>query len=114
MQSNNVYTVNVNPTAFENIKNGTKKIEGRLEKSIFHEMDIADIIKFVNSSTKEIVEKKIGHLKRYFNFERMLTEENMSDILPWCNDVDTGVKYYLSLYKNYNEREYPVLAIFIN
>ena len=53
-------------------------------------------------------------IKRYFNFERMLTEENMSDILPWCNDVDTGVKYYLSLYKNYNEREYPVLAIFIN
>lgn len=114
MLTNNVYTVNVNPTAFENIKNGRKKIEGRLEKSIFIEMDIADIIKFVNSSTKEIVVKKITHLKRYFNFRKMLTEENMSDILPSCNDVDTGVKHYLSLYKNYDEREFPVLAIFIH
>lgn len=112
--TNNMYVVNIKPIAFQNIKLGTKKIEGRLEKGIFHEMDVADIIKFVNSKTKESVTKKVGHLKRYFNFERMLTDENMNDILPWCNDIEVGVKHYTSLYKNYNERDFPVLAIFIH
>ena len=44
----------------------------------------------------------------------MLTEENMSDILPWCNDVNTGVKYYLSLYKNYDESQYNMRDILLN
>lgn len=92
------YNVNINHAAFNYIKEGKKKIEGRLEIGIFKNIKENDIINFVNNSNKEILTKKILKINKFTNFKDMLID-SMLLTLPWCSDLEIGIKYYENLYK---------------
>ena len=92
------YNVYINHEAFNYIKEGKKKIEGRLEIGIFKNIKINDIINFVNNSNNEILTKKILKIDKFINFRDMLID-NITITLPWCSNLDIGVKYYENLYK---------------
>ena len=100
--------VKINNRAFNNILDGNKKIEGRLYKGIFQNINVGQILTFFNDKKQCII--KIIKINKYNNFYDMLSTEKLKNILPYCKNLDEGVALYKNIYgKNMNK--YKVLAI---
>ena len=77
--------ISINKRAFVNILNNKKKIEGRLSKGIFSKISIGDIFTFYNNN--ESCDVEIIKINYYNNFYDMLSNENLRNLLPYCNNI---------------------------
>ncbi len=103
--------ISVNQRALKNILCSNKKIEGRLLKGIFSKVNIGDIFTFYHND--ESCNVKIIKINCYNNFYEMLSNENLKNLLPYCSNIDEGMKLYNKIYKK-NVDKYKVLAIHFN
>ena len=103
--------ISINKRAFVNILNNKKKIEGRLSKGIFSKICIGDVFTFYNNN--ESCDVKIIKINCYNNFYDMLSNENLRNLLPYCNNINEGLNLYNKIYKK-NTDKYKVLAIHFN
>lgn len=102
-------TMNVQNPWFTYIKQGRKKIEGRLNKGKFAELKVGDIINWENAGeTVRTMLTRIGHYK---TFADMITHEGLRNVLPDVKDLDAGVAVYRQFYSEAKEAEFGVLAI---
>lgn len=90
------------------IKEGTKKIEGRLAKPKYLALQPGDFIRFNLTLVFEL--RKIV---RYATFREMLQRENFKEVIPHALDVACAESIYKQFYTLEQELLYGVLALHI-
>lgn len=108
------------PQAFELIKSGRKKIEGRapdidIPAKNYKHMNRDDILVFIKEDeTNEIIKYTISDINHYSSVEEMLKYENIKIVSPLENDSEKIITKYHS-FPWYKERikKYGIYAIHI-
>jgi ASC-1-like (ASCH) protein len=106
MQDKKIYEVNVQEPYFTHIKNGIKKVEGRLNKSKFLEMKIGDEILLNEEVKLEITNKTI-----YKSFKEMIAFEGIKNVIPDAKSLDEAEGVYYKFYSKEDENSFGVSAI---
>lgn len=107
MQNNEKkYDVNVQEPYFTHIKNGIKKVEGRLNKSKFLEMQVGDKILLNGEITLQIIQKTV-----YKTFRDMITFEGIKNTIPDATSLDEAEDVYYKFYSKDDEASFGVSAI---
>jgi ASC-1-like (ASCH) protein len=111
------YSLNLNSRPFEAIKNGTKKIEGRVptknDKNVpFSKIKKGDTIIFNNNSNKDIIKVRVLGVRHYPTFRKMLESEGTERVLSSKGNIEEGIKSYES-FSGYKEgvKKHGVYAI---
>jgi len=101
--------ITVKEPHFTNIKNGKKKIEGRLNKNKFATLKKGDIVIWTNNNNS--VKTKITKIKKYDSFYELLIFEGIKNVLPNVKSLKEAVDTYRVFYTKKDEEEYKVLSI---
>ncbi len=104
------YEMHLNDGPFNQIKNGTKTIELRLNDEKRRLLKAHDLIEFINLTTSETILTEIINLYQYANF---------LELYKYCDKTKMGYKIdedasYKDMEKYYNEEDetkYGVLGI---
>ncbi|NJE26846.1 ASCH domain-containing protein [Thermococcus sp. MV5] len=88
------------------IKEGKKKIEGRLYDEKRRQVKPGDTIIF-----GEKLKVKVKALRVYSSFREMLSEEGLENVLPGVKTIEEGVQIYRRFYTEEEEKKYGVVAI---
>ncbi|MEK6933391.1 MAG: ASCH domain-containing protein [Nanoarchaeota archaeon] len=111
------YSLELNPRPFEAIKNGTKKIEGRVptehNKNVpFNKIKEGDTIIFSNNSTGGIMRVLVLGVKHYSTFGEMLKSEGTERVLSSKRNIEEGIESFES-FNGYKEgvKKHGVYAI---
>ena len=100
------YPLDIRDRAFNAIKSGKKKVEGRVpserNKIPYHQMKKGDTITFRNESTGEILVVKIAYVHHYSDVRSMLEIEaakygSINAIISAGNTVNEGIELYHSI-----------------
>lgn len=102
------YTFTLKDRWLNLIKNGRKTVEGRLNKGIFNQLRINDIILW--KSFNDSVKTKVTYINVYHSFEDMIQTEGLDNILPSINTISDGVNVYREFYKD-SDKIYGVVAV---
>jgi ASC-1-like (ASCH) protein len=106
------YEKNLSEPWFTLIKLGIKKVEGRLNKGDFANMNIGDFILFTNNEFG--VERKfyieIKNIVYYDNFQTYLENETLERCLPGIDNIEDGCNVYYKYYKKSDELQYKIKA----
>jgi len=107
-----IYEKNLSEPWFSLIKLGIKKVEGRLNKGDFANMNIGDVILFINNELgferKFTIE--IKDIACYDSFHLYLEKETLERCLPGIDNIEDGLNVYYKYYKRSDELEYKIKA----
>lgn len=97
---------------FNNIKNGVKKYEGRLNKPDYSDLKIGQklIIK-KSENISEFVEVVVTSIDIYNTFQEMIQDKGLENVLPNEETVESGVNVYRKWYTEMDEQQFRVLCI---
>lgn len=101
--------VNVNKIWYDHIKQGSKTVEGRLDKGKFSKFTIGQEFYFINERNK--IKVKITNIIKYKTFKQYLEMEGLKRTLPGINSISDGINVYYSFYTKEMETHYGILAI---
>lgn len=105
--------MHLNESPFERIKNGQKKVEGRINDKKRQNLKVKDEIIFISRETGEKVKAIITRLEKFRNFGDMFegTETKL-----WATKIKTKKEFVdsFSYYKNEKIKEYGTLAIYFD
>jgi ASC-1-like (ASCH) protein len=101
-----VFEINMQEPFFTQIKNGIKKVEGRLNKSKFLEMKVGDEILLNEEVKLEITNKTI-----YKTFRDMIVFEGVKNVIPDAKSLDEAEAVYYKFYSKEDEASFGVSAI---
>ena len=106
------YIMKVREPWFSLIKVGKKKVEGRLNKGDFANMNIGDFILFTNNDLgfERNFTIEIKHISYYDNFQTYLENETLERCLPGIDNIEDGLSVYYKYYKKSDELEYKIKA----
>ena len=96
------------------VKDGTKTIEGRINKNLYKELKSGDEILVFNNDETNSVQVQVKDIRTYSSFLEMLEKENFKKILPDTNSASEGVKIYKRFYTPEQEKQFGVIAIKIS
>jgi ASC-1-like (ASCH) protein len=85
--------VNLSDSWFEAVQRGTKKVEGRVKRSKWANVQIGDRWR-VASQTGEILWVEVIDIRQYISFEDYIVNEGLRNTLPGITDLRTGVDLY--------------------
>jgi len=107
-----IYEKNLSEPWFSLIKLRIKKVEGRLNKSDFANMNIGDFILFTNNELgfERKFKIQIKHISYYDNFQTYLENETLEKCLPGIDNMEDGLNVYYKYYKKEDELEYKIKA----
>ena len=107
-----VYETNVSEPWFSLIQLGIKKVEGRLNKGKFADMNIGDFILFTNNDLgfERKFKIQIKNISYYNNFQIYLKNETLDKCLPGIDSIENGLKVYYKYYKESDEKKYKIKA----
>lgn len=88
------------------IINGTKTVEGRLNKGKFAEAQVGDRVLLNDAVEFVIVEKN-----QYKTFREMLEQEGVENVIPNVETVDEAVEVYYQFYTSDQEKEFGVISL---
>ena len=106
-----IHRITINKTAFNYIKNGVKKIEGRLKKGYFLNNPITngDIILFVNN--KNNIKMTVESVNEFSNILACADNILLKDFGPNLNKKTDFIDHYSKFYSKKQLVSYPFLAI---
>lgn len=106
------HILTVQPQYLTNISNGTKRVEGRVNKPKFQALRADDRIIFQDPNATYTVITSITFIHHYPSFQAMLEQEGLHTCLPNIASVAEGVALYHS-FPRYREDEqtFGVIAI---
>lgn len=107
------YTEHVSEPWFSLISLGLKTVEGRKNKGRFKEMQIGDIVKWINNDfpqQRSVITEIIGKAE-YPTFKEYLETEGLEKCLPGATSIDFGLSVYYKYFTVEDEKEYGVVAI---
>lgn len=118
LKGGDVKEIHVNEPWFTFIKDGVKKVEGRLNKGMFSNIKKDDTIIWFNidknTRQKRQVKTKVTKIATYKTFEDMLRTEELNNVLPKIKDYVEGVNVYRQWYDEQGEKKFGVLAIHLS
>ncbi len=89
------HKISVQGAYFLLIKEGKKKVEGRIHKNQYREMQVGNLVEFQNESDpQQTLLCRIDHKQVYPSFKQMLVEEGVDLCLPGVLSIDTGESIY--------------------
>ena len=99
---------------FTAIKNGTKKVEGRVTTSDtdkYKDLKTGDIITFTNEDTGEFMDVNIKFVHHYKDTRSMLETEGVENVLSSePKTIEAGIEGYHKLYDY--EKNIPLFGIY--
>jgi len=124
LDNENILHLDVQDKYFHAIRNGLKKIEGRLGKKKYLNLRPKDKICFMPTqlsllSTRSLEEEKttviceVVKTIHYSSFREMFEKEGVAAILPEETSIDKGLAIYSQFYSKADEELYGVAAIFL-
>ena len=96
-----IYEMNIMPNYLRLLKNGTKTIEGRINKEKCKAINIDDLIVFHSTDNDEKGTFLVIGKKEYITIESMLKEEGIENMLPGITCINDGIKLYI-VFRNLN------------
>ena len=107
-----IYEKNLSEPWFSLIKLGIKKVEGRLNKGDFANMNIGDFILFTNNELgfERKFKIEIKNISYYDNFKTYLENETLDKCLPSIDNIEDGLKVYNEYYNKIDELKYKIKA----
>lgn len=104
---------NLSEPWFSLIKLKLKKVEGRLNKDDFIEINKNDIIIFQNNDFgfRRSFNVKISSVHEYNSFNELLINESIDKVLPGIDTIEHGIEIYRKYYSKQEEDRYKVKAI---
>lgn len=104
--------MHLNHQPFEAIKNGTKKIEIRLNDSKRSQLKIGDPIHFTDLKTGEILDTEVKGLEHFKTFKELFQKYSGSIIgSPDTKNVEELDQENTEIYSRDSEQSYGALAI---
>ena len=91
------------------IKNGSKIVEGRLNKNTFKNINSGDTITFFNKDKN--VNTMVSKVVKYDNFSTMLISTGLKNTTPLARTLKDALKIYHNIYSQNDIEKYGVLAI---
>lgn len=101
-----IISINVQEPYASYILNGTKTVEGRLNKGKFATAQVGDHV-LVN----EVAEFVIVGKREYPSFVAMLEHEGVARVIPVAQSVAEAVQVYYAFYTPEEEREFGVVGL---
>ena len=102
----NTIAINVQEPYATYILNGTKTVEGRLNKGKFAEAQVGDHV-LLNESVNFLIVAKTA----YLSFKEMIESEGLKNVIPNVETVDLAVQVYYKFYTSEQEKEFGVVAL---
>jgi ASC-1-like (ASCH) protein len=97
---------------FTLISLGLKKVEGRLNKGKFKELEEGDIIEWYNDDfNHRSCLTKISKINTYATFKEYLHKEGLQNCLTGISNMDTGLSVYYKYYTKEDEKKFGIVAI---
>ena len=97
--------------AFNNIKNGSKRIELRLYDEKRKKLNLNDTIRFYKvDNENEFIDVKIQGLLRYNTFEELFNDVDFN-ICGFANNLEEKLENIHKIYSKEEEQKYGILAI---
>ena len=93
------------------IISGDKTIECRLNKGLFKNIIINEMIML--SSKNKQCKVKIINIERFNNFNDLFYHNDIKNVLPGINTIDRGIEHYNKLYSSKKILNFGVLALHI-
>lgn len=89
----------------EQIRAGTKRIEGRIADKRIRKLEVGDLLRFYYyTNAKDDVLCKVLGVNYYATFRKMLEAEGVARVLPKAAGLESAVKAYAAIPK-YPEKE---------
>lgn len=107
----NHFKYSLKEPALSLIINGTKKIEGRLCKNTFKNINSGDIITFYNKDSK--VDVIVTKVVKFNNFGSMLINTVIKNTTPLATSFTKAINIYNNIYSKEDIKKYGVLAIYL-
>jgi ASC-1-like (ASCH) protein len=101
-----IIDINVQEPYVSFILNGTKTVEGRLNKGKFLNIKITDTLRINNNEEFIVVAKNI-----YSSFKDMIASEGLKNVIPDVASIDEAVAVYYKFYTKEDEQKYGVIGI---
>ena len=106
------HSMQLQPSPFEMIRNGTKTIELRLFDEKRKKIQIRDTILFTNTASKETVRVKVLELWVFDSFETLYSRLPLSDCGYTKDDIDTASPDDMNAYyPKEMQKKYGVVGI---
>lgn len=105
MQTDVVLEIDVQEPYASFIRNGSKKVEGRLAKEKYRTLQPGNLIA-INDEKYEVINIRI-----YSTFEEMIQNEGIKNVIPEAKDLESAVNVYYKFYTPEEEQKYQVIAI---
>ena len=105
------HEMKLNEKPFNNIKNGSKRIELRLYDEKGQKLNLNDTIRFYKVNNEEdFVDVKIKGLLRYHSFEELFNDVDFNICGP-ANNLTEKLENIHKIYSKEEEQKYGILAI---
>ncbi|HDH45360.1 MAG TPA: ASCH domain-containing protein [Thermococcus sp.] len=88
------------------IRDGKKKVEGRLYDEKRRQINPGDTIVFEGK-----LKVRVKSIRKYPSFKEMLEREGIERVLPGVHNIEEGVRIYRQFYTEEEEKKYGVVAI---
>ncbi len=106
------HTMQLQPSPFEMIRNGTKTIELRLFDEKRRKIQIGDTISFTNTETREVLSVKVLELFVFDSFETLYSRLPLLECGYTKEDVDTASPDDMNAYyPKEMQQQYGVVGI---
>lgn len=113
MSDRSNFIKNVSEPWFSLIKCQLKRVEGRLLKGDFLEMNKGDYITWTNNDLgfSRSCKTMITSVHHYNNFKDYLNSEGMNKCLPGIDNLDQGLSVYYRYFSKQQEQSFGIVAI---
>ncbi len=101
-----IYNISIQDPYFTYIKNGVKKVEGRLNKSKFRDMKTGDEV-IIN----EVLQVRITHITPYASFKDMISSVGFQKLIPDAKNLEEAEAVYNKFYSKKDEAQFGVIAL---
>lgn len=98
--------INIQDPYYTYVKNGIKKIEGRLHKSKFRDIRTGDEI-----TVNEELQVKIIRKTLYTSFKDMISCEGFQKLIPDAKNLEDAEAVYTTFYSKEDEIRFGVVAL---
>lgn len=113
MSSKKHFTKNVSEPWYSLIKGGLKKVEGRLLKGEFINMNKGDYVTWTNRELgfPRSCTTLITSIHHYDSFKDYLISEGLPKCLPGVENLKEGLSIYYNYFSEEQEQQYGVVAL---
>jgi ASC-1-like (ASCH) protein len=95
---------------YDAVKNGTKRVEGRVKRNKWSNVSLGDRWRVGCSERDESFFVEVIAIREYGSFEEYIIQEGLRNVLPGVSDLRSGIELYEKYCGQGSDREFGVIA----